>query len=234
MSRSMKLPRFYVGDTETTGLPGKGGKVCEIAWLEIDEGFNVLDTVRSLINPEHPIPADMSAIHGITDKHVDSAPTIDEFMDGFMFANAEGESVLVAHNSSFDIQFFQPYMPNLIGTVCTLKMARAFLKDAPNNKLQTLKFHLDLEADVAHHEAHTALADCKVTLELLRHLNLATGMTLTEMLEFCAKPEPAPTHWPWGKYRGKPLGIADMSYVKWALKNMDNMSADLRVALEKL
>lgn len=232
MSRSMKLPRFYVGDTETTGLPGKGGKVCEIAWLEIDEGFNVLDTVRSLINPEHPIPADMSAIHGITDKHVDSAPTIDEFMDGFMFVNAEGESVLVAHNAPFDIQFFQPYMPNLIGTVCTLKMARAFLKDAPNNKLQTLKFHLDLEADVAHHEAHTALADCKVTLELLRYLHLSTGMTLTEMMVFCSKPEVI-THWPFGKHRGRPLDC-DMGYVKWALKNMDNMSADLRVALEKL
>lgn len=227
----MKLTRFYVGDTETTGITPKG-KVCEIAWLEIDEDFNVLDTVRSLINPEHPIPADMSAIHGITDKHVKSAPTIGEFMDGFMFANAEGESVLIAHNAPFDVQFFAPYMPNLAGTICTLKMARAHLKDAPNHKLQTLKFHLTLEADVAHHEAHTALADCKVTLELLRYLHLSTGMTLPEMLAFCAKPEVI-THWPFGKHRGKPLDC-DMGYVKWALKYMDNMSADLRTSLEKL
>lgn len=226
------MPRFFIGDTETSGLPGKGGKVCEIAWIEVDQDFNVLDTVRSLINPEHPIPADMSAIHGITDRDVEDAPTLDAFMDGFLYFNGEGASCLVAHNSSFDVQFFRPYMPNLAGTICTLKMARKFISDAPNNKLQTLKFHLGLEANVAHHEAHTALADCKVTLELLKFLHLSTDMSLPEMMEFCAKPEII-THWPFGKYRGKPLDC-DMGYVKWALKNMDNMSADLRVALEKL
>lgn len=226
------MSRIYVGDTETTGV-GPEAKVVEIAWVEIDEGFNVLQTVRSLINPECHIPASASAIHGITDKDVANAPTLDEFMDGFKWANSEGESYLVAHNAPFDLRFFYPYMPNLMGSVCTLKLARLFVGDAENHQLQTLKFHLDLEAQVEHHEAHTALADVKVTLELLRYISLASGLEFHELLSECNRPRTVTT-WPFGKYKGMKLAAAPLSYVQWALKNIQNLDPDLRRSLESL
>jgi DNA polymerase III epsilon subunit-like protein len=220
--------RYYAGDVETTGV-GKDDRVVEIAWIEIDDEFNVLDTVRSRINPERDIPAGASAVHGIVARDVQDSPTIEEFMDGFRFSNETGESCLIAHNAPFDARFFKPWMPNLAGTICTLKLARAFYKDADNHKLQTLKFHLGLEADVAHHEAHTAMADVRVLMELLKHLHLTSGMSLSEMMAYCDKPEVI-TAWPFGKHKGKPLNH-DLQYVRWMLKQ-DNVDANLRRHLE--
>ena len=40
--------RFILADVETTGLTEKDA-VCEIAWLEIDEQFNELDSDTTLI-----------------------------------------------------------------------------------------------------------------------------------------------------------------------------------------
>lgn len=221
--------RWIIGDTETTGFP-PNASVCELAFMEIDEDLNVLTASRSLIDPECHIPAGASAVHGITDQDVEGSPTLAEYVSTFGWDQIEG-AILIAHNAPFDIQFLQPYVP-FVGTLCTLRLARDFIKDADNHKLQTLKFHLGLEADVEHHEAHTALADVKVTLELLRYLALSTGMTLGEMVTYCQTPRQI-THWPFGKHKGKPLDH-DMSYVRWALKNMTNMDADLRASLEAL
>jgi DNA polymerase III epsilon subunit-like protein len=222
------MTRWIVGDCETTGV-GKDDRVVEIAWIEIDDEFNVLDTVRSLINPERDIPAGASAVHGIVARDVQDSPTIEEFMDGFRFSNETGESCLIAHNAPFDARFFKSWMPNLAGTICTLKLARAFYKDSDNHKLQTLKFHLGLESEVEHHEAHTAMADVRVLMELLKHLHLTSGMSLSEMMAFCEKPEVI-TAWPFGKHKGKPLNH-DIQYVRWMLKQ-DNVDANLRRHLE--
>lgn len=221
--------RYIVGDCETTGVDYTA-KVVEIAWLEIDDDFNVVDRVRSLINPECHIPAAVSAIHGITDSHVESAPTIEEFM---MTRDLTGETVLVAHNAPFDSRFFSPFMPNLMGTLCTLRLARVFIPDADNHKLQTLRYYLGLNADVAHHEAHTAMADVKVLFELLKYLADDTGLSLQQLVTECNKPRNVDT-WPIGKYKGQKLSAAPRSYVQWALKNMSAMDADLRRSLEAL
>lgn len=220
--------RYLVGDVETDGFP-PDARVVEIAWVEIDEDFNILDTKRSLIDSGRPIPAGASAVHGIVTADLAGAPAIEDFMSGF--TDQDDDVVLVAHNAPFDVQFFGPHVPTLAGSICTLRLARDFYKDADNHKLQTLKYHLGLEADVAHHEAHTAMADTKVLLELLRHLHLTTGMDLNEMLAYCTKPRVI-THMPFGKHKGKAMKDVPKSYLTWALGNMTNLDPELRAAFE--
>jgi len=55
-------------DTETTGL--SDGEIVQLSVIN-NVGTVLLDT---LVKPVHPIPADATAVHGITDAMVDGAP----------------------------------------------------------------------------------------------------------------------------------------------------------------
>ncbi len=75
-------------DLETTGLSFTQDRIVEIAMLKISvDGSRLMK--RKLINPERPIPKEVSEIHGITDEMVKDAPTfkqaaneIRQFMEG--------------------------------------------------------------------------------------------------------------------------------------------------------
>lgn len=74
-------------DLETTGLNLSLDRIVEIAMLKImPDGSRQMK--RKLVNPERPIPAEVTAIHGITDEMVKDAPTfrqvaneVRQFMD---------------------------------------------------------------------------------------------------------------------------------------------------------
>ena len=75
-------------DLETTGLSLTQDRIVEIAMLKVNpDGSNVKK--RKLINPEMPIPPEVTAIHGITNEMVKDAPIfkvaaneIKQFMEG--------------------------------------------------------------------------------------------------------------------------------------------------------
>ena len=75
-------------DLETTGLSLTQDRIVEIAMLKVNpDGTQVKK--RKLINPEKPIPPEVTAIHGISDEMVKDAPIfrvaaneIKQFMDG--------------------------------------------------------------------------------------------------------------------------------------------------------
>lgn len=60
---------YLILDTETTGLHS-GSEICQIAIIN-SSGAVLLDT---LVKPVHPIPAEATAIHGITNEMVADAP----------------------------------------------------------------------------------------------------------------------------------------------------------------
>lgn len=223
--------RLFVGDTETTGV-GSDDAVVEIAWMELDENLETVSQVRSLINPKKPIPAGASAVHGITDNMVKDAPTIEQFMLADGSALLSEGAVLVAHNAAFDMRFFQAWMPNALGTICTLKLSRVAYPDADNHKLQTLKFWLGLEVEVDHHEAHTALADVKVLKALFDRMRADMGWTSVEMFEISNMPQMV-EKMPFGKHKGTKIKDLPRSYIKW-LMGLDNLDDDLRHTLETL
>lgn len=223
--------RVFIGDTETTGV-GPNAGVVEIAWIEVDKDLNVLRSNRSLTNPGMPIPAGASAVHGITDQDVVDAPSLSEFMVEHGEALADEDTVLVCHNAPFDKQHFGPFMPGLLGTICTLKLSRIAYENADNHKLQTLKFWLNLEVDVPHHMAHTALADCQVTAELIRRMAKDTGWTLGDMFHLSNQPRLLKVM-PFGKHKGMPIQDLPKQYVRW-LRNLPEMDEDLRYTLDNL
>lgn len=220
---------YVFGDTETTGLGSDAG-IVEISWIETDENFNEISRFSSLINPQKPIQHGAMGVHGITQDMVTNAPTIEEFMAASAYPLIGGRKVLVAHNCSFDIKFFAPWMDEP-ESLCTLKCARNIYPDADNHKLGTLKFYLGLEGN--HTKAHSAQEDVYVLIQLAKRMCQDAGTDLAGLMEIQNIVKPV-TKIGFGKHRGALLKDLPKDYVNWLLTKCDNVKDDLRAALQAL
>ena len=218
--------RWLLVDTETTGISAED-KVCEMAYVEIDDAFNVVRSGNSLINPGIPINYAASAVNGITDVMVKDAPTLEDYMlsEG---SPLRGEVTLIAHNLDFDFRFLKAYTDDSVGKLCTLKCARVLYPDAANHKQGTLAAMLGIQ--VAREKAHSADGDLDVLLQLLQHLCRDADTDLYGLLEVQRRPRPI-KNMPFGKHRGVPLKDLPANYIFWLLNKAENLDADLRTAL---
>lgn len=216
--------RWIVADCETSGLGDDAG-VCEIAWCEVDEQLNVLASHHSLINPGHPISPSASGVHGITDSDVADSPTLRQFVGDHF---SDGEIILVAYNAQFDERFLKPVMPAMISRLCALKMARLIYPDAPDHKLQTMRYYLALDSGAA----HSADGDVTVLLSLMRRMSEDSNMTLPELWELSKRPIRI-DKMPFGRHKGSLLKDLPGSYVVWLL-GLHDLDDNLRFSLETL
>ena len=218
--------RWLLVDTETTGISAED-KVCEMAYVEIDDAFNVVRSGNSLINPGIPIHYAASSVNGITDVMVKDAPTLEDYMlsEG---SPLRGEVTLIAHNLDFDFRFLKQYTDDGVGKLCTLKCARVLYPDAANHKQGTLAAMLGIQ--VAREKAHSADGDLDVLLQLLQCLCRDAGTDLYGLLEVQRRPRPI-SKMPFGKHKGVPLAELPNNYIFWLLNKAENLDADLRTAL---
>jgi DNA polymerase-3 subunit epsilon len=93
---------FVAFDLETTGLDSKKERIVEIGAVRFDRR-GPIGRFSVLVDPGIPMPPEASRINGITDEMLKGKPTLDEVLGDFLrFAR---DSVLVAHNASFDCGF---------------------------------------------------------------------------------------------------------------------------------
>jgi DNA polymerase III epsilon subunit family exonuclease len=176
---------FISFDVETTGLSPIVAKLVELSGVKFRLGDSNVSTFSSLINPESAIPAEVTAIHGITDEMVYDAPRISAVIPAFLEWIGSDNTVLVAHNAPFDLGFLRVAIAKLRLTVPgnwvidTLPLARRVLVDAPNHRLKTLVEFLALEAG----GYHRALADSHHVKNILNHMaSAAYGLTTWDAL----------------------------------------------------
>ncbi|NLK37722.1 MAG: PolC-type DNA polymerase III, partial [Epulopiscium sp.] len=157
---------FTVFDIETTGLSKERDKITEIGAVKIKNG-KIVDTYSTFVNPERPIPAEITKLTGITDEMVADAPTIHRVLPEFLeFCK---DSVLVAHNASFDVGFIRVAaetlpVPAVDHTVLdTVELSRALLPDLSKHKLNIVAERLGVSLE-GHHRA---VNDAKATAEIL-------------------------------------------------------------------
>ena len=108
--RSLKDDTYVVFDVETTGLSVVSDTIIELAGVKIKNG-EVIDTFESFANPHRKLSAFTSELTGITDEMLIGAPEIEEVL--MRFREFIGDSVLVAHNASFDMGFLQRGFENI-------------------------------------------------------------------------------------------------------------------------
>ncbi|MDR2777842.1 MAG: DNA polymerase III subunit epsilon [Rickettsiales bacterium] len=91
-------------DTETTGLdPYSGDRLIEIGCIELSDGRKTGEHFHRLINPEREVPGEAVNVHGITTERLLDKPKFFEIADELL--EFLGDSILIAHNSSFDMKF---------------------------------------------------------------------------------------------------------------------------------
>ena len=216
--------KFIISDTETAGLhppPAPASGVVEVAYLELDMNtLEILDEGYSRVQPGCLIHPEASKVHGITDADVIHAPKLGEV---YKFEDAVIHS---GHNSSFDLKFLAGQYDNLVGSLCTLALARQYIHDSPNHKLGTLVDHLGLQKG----QAHNALADCHMTRHLLIHIIEKSGRDLKAHIAAARKVKVI-MQMPFGKYKGQKIATLPRWYIDYfADKEID---PDLRYSFDQ-
>ncbi|MFC0301388.1 PolC-type DNA polymerase III [Virgibacillus soli] len=157
---------YVVFDVETTGLSAVYDTIIELAGVKIYQG-EIVDRFESFANPHHPLSETTINLTGITDDMVQSAPEVAEVLQ--KFHEWAEDSILVAHNASFDIGFLnQGYsridLPKVSQPVIdTLELGRFLYPELRNHRLNTLCKLLDIELT----QHHRAIYDAEATGYLL-------------------------------------------------------------------
>lgn len=152
---------YIVFDLETTGLDCNYNNIIEIGALKYINN-QLIDEFNVLINPCEKLDSKIIEITGITDEMLKKCDTIDKVLPKFI--EWIENYTLIAHNGSFDLGFIESNIKKLNLTMIdnkiidTLYLAREFISDTPNHKLETLKQHFNLE-----YGSHRAIEDCNVT-----------------------------------------------------------------------
>jgi exodeoxyribonuclease X len=221
-----------IGDTETTDSSADA-RVCELAWIEVDDDLNEVGRQHSLIDPQRRISAGAMGVHNITEEMVASAPTIDEFFTQVIDPPLTGSVILIAHKVDFDRRMLEPtlerYGHPLVGQLCTLRLARKYLKDAENHKLSTLAYQYGLDRG----DSHRADGDVRTCFSLLRFIITLSGKTLTDLILEDGDPLIVETM-PFGKHKGVAIKDVPRDYVTWALgpKGLTEIDPDLKHTLQ--
>ena len=98
------MPRQIALDTETTGLkPEAGDRVIEIGLVEIVDGRLTGRTLHTYLNPHRSVPADATAIHGITTGFLADKPSFADIWQK-LIQFIDGAELLI-YNAPFDLGF---------------------------------------------------------------------------------------------------------------------------------
>ena len=168
----LKGKSFVVFDFETTGLDVQHCMVVQLGSYKIVDG-KIVETFNTLINPCCHIPEATSAIHGIYDNDVLTAPEFKDVLPDF-FKFTRG-ATLVGHNAcGYDLpiltrlskesgyNFDNPVLDTLI-------LAKQYYR-LPSYKLENLAKHFNISLDNAHNADFDAIATAKLFIILAEKL----------------------------------------------------------------
>ena len=155
---------YCVLDLETTGFSPKTEKITEIGVMKVQDG-KVIDTFSCFVNPEKPIPPRVVEVTNITDDMVRDAETIDKVFPKLL--EFIKDTVLVAHNATFDIGFLKHVAKELgyefdFTYLDTLTLAQDLFYDFKTYKLGRIAKNLGIKVEVA----HRALDDVDTTVKV--------------------------------------------------------------------
>ncbi|MFA4945304.1 MAG: 3'-5' exonuclease [Lentisphaeria bacterium] len=170
---------YAVIDFETTGLSAGWDRTIEVGAAIVRDG-EVVATFAQLMHPGFPIPTFITGLTGITNAMVRGQPPPEAVMPE-LHRFLAGHTC-VAHNAAFDARFFAAEMARAglaheRPFLCTMRLARRLVPEAPNHQLGTLVRHLRLETP-AGTRAHRALDDVLMTVALWNHLAALVGERL--------------------------------------------------------
>lgn len=160
---------FVTIDLETTGLRPARQRAIEVAAVRYRNGQEA-GVFTTLLRPDRPVPAGITALTGISNAMLERAPAFDEVVDDLL--EFLGDDVLVGHNVEFDIAFLNRELrragrpPLLNRRLDTLPLAVGLLPALRRASLA----HVAAALDIPPRERHRALPDAQLTGAVLGRL----------------------------------------------------------------
>ncbi len=161
----LKRPIVFF-DLETTGTNFRIDRIVEISVAKfMPDGKSEVKTRR--VNPERPIPADATAVHGITDKDVANEPTFKALASSF-YRYLENCDLAGYNIQRFDLpllaeEFKRSGIEFKTEAVKVIDVQTIFHKLEPRNLAAAYRFYCGKDIQ----KAHSAEADVLATVEVL-------------------------------------------------------------------
>ncbi len=158
-----------VFDIETTGFGPVKDKIIEIGAVKL-VGGEITEIFSTFINPEIPIPEEITKLTSITNEMVRDAERIEEVLPKFLkFCE---NCILVAHNASFDVGFIRKkaeLLQTKVGftSVDTVAIARILLPHLTNYKLHIVCKELNISLENHHRAVDDAMATAEIYKKFL-------------------------------------------------------------------
>jgi DNA polymerase III subunit alpha, Gram-positive type len=174
---------YCVLDLETTGFSPVTEKITEIGIMKLKDG-KVIGEFSCFVNPEKPIPAKVVEITNITDDMVKDAETIEKVFPKML--DFIKDSVLVAHNAAFDVNFLK-HNAKVLGYdfdftyVDTLSLAQEVFSEFKSYKLGRIAKNLGIKVEVAHRALDDVGTTVKVFNIMLERLKERGAETLEDI-----------------------------------------------------
>ncbi|GAB6089550.1 3'-5' exonuclease [Spirochaeta dissipatitropha] len=173
-------------DFETTGLRAGSDRIVEFGAVQFKDGRQT-GVFEALCNPGMPIHPDAARVSGITDDMVSSEPPVLEVLRQFI--DFIGDSVLIAHNASFDIGFLRAALlehglPDIQNKVIdTQKLARKAFPGQKSYSLQNLIAFLNIPPNTAHRAKDDAYMCMKLFLAAAESMSFMGDISIGELMD---------------------------------------------------
>lgn len=166
MKLNLKNPLVFF-DLETTGVDTVKDRIVEISFLKVHpNGKEEIKTKR--LNPEMPIPAEATAVHGISNEDVKDEPTFKQIAKS-LAVQIEGCDLAGFNSSRFDLpllaeEFLRAGVDIDFSKRKMIDVQVIFHKKEPRTLEAAYKFYCDKTLE----DAHSAEADTLATYEVLK------------------------------------------------------------------
>ena len=166
MELKLKRPVAFI-DLETTGINIISDRIVEISVLKIDTGGEE-EWFESLVNPEMPIPAKATSIHGISDADVASSPRFRDIAKN-LSVFLEGWDLAGYNANKFDIpvlaeEFLRVNLDFDFRRRRYVDVQVIFHKKEQRTLSAAYLFYCERKLE----NAHSASADTRATYEILK------------------------------------------------------------------
>jgi len=165
MRLNLKNPLVFF-DLETTGINIVNDRIVEISYLKVFPNGDEESKTRR-INPGIPIPAESTAIHGISDEDVKDCPTFKEVAKS-LATQIEGCDLAGFNSNRFDIPLLAEEFLR-VGVEIDLNKRKFVDVQTIFHKMEqrTLSAAYKFYCEKSLENAHTAEADTRATYEVL-------------------------------------------------------------------
>ena len=158
---------FTAFDTETSGITPKTSRIIEIGAVRFTKD-GIISKWSRLFDPDQILSPFIISLTHITQEMVDAADPIENHMRNFL--GFLDDSIIVAHNAQFDLNFLNAECENCRLPVTknyavdTLQLSRILIPEAEHHKLDYLADFLGIDKG----SSHRALDDAITCMELFK------------------------------------------------------------------